>query len=72
MFTRITAPLMALAVAAPALADEVNVYSYRQPDLIAPLTEAFTKDTGIDVNVVYLDKGMVERLKAEGELSRLT
>lgn len=69
MFTRITAPLMALAVAAPALADEVNVYSYRQPDLIAPLTEAFTKDTGIDVNVVYLDKGMVERLKAEGELS---
>lgn len=68
MFARIAAPLMIAALAAPAFAD-VNVYSYRQPDLIAPLTEAFTKDTGIDVNVVFLNKGMVERLKAEGELS---
>ncbi|QIE54491.1 Fe(3+) ABC transporter substrate-binding protein [Pikeienuella piscinae] len=68
MFTRIAAPLMIAALAAPAVAD-VNVYSYRQPDLIAPLTEAFTKDTGINVNVVFLNKGMVERLKAEGDLS---
>lgn len=68
MFARIAAPLMIAALAAPAAAD-VNVYSYRQPDLIAPLTEAFTKDTGIDVNVVFLNKGMVERLKAEGDLS---
>lgn len=69
MFTRLTAPLALFALAAPALAGEVNIYSYRQPELIAPLTEAFTKETGIAVNTVFLDKGMVERLQAEGDLS---
>ena len=69
MFARISAAIAAAAIALPALAEEVNVYSYRQPDLIAPLTEAFTKETGIDVNVVFLNKGLVERLKAEGDLS---
>ncbi len=58
------------AVAAPAIAaEEVNVYSYRQPELIAPLTDAFTAETGIAVNVVHLNKGMVERLQAEGDRS---
>lgn len=60
---------LALMTAAPALADEVNVYSYRQPELIAPLTDAFTQTTGIEVNVAYLQKGMVERMKAEGRRS---
>jgi len=58
-----------MIAAAPALAEEVNVYSYRQPNLIAPLTDAFTDATGIDVNVAYLDKGMIERMKAEGRRS---
>lgn len=58
-----------MAIAAPALAEEVNVYSYRQPELIKPLTDAFTAQSGIDVNVVFLNKGMVERLKAEGDRS---
>ena len=61
--------LVATVLATPAVADEVNVYSYRQPELIAPLTDAFTEKTGIDVNVAYLEKGMVERLKAEGRRS---
>ena len=56
-------------IAAPALAQEVNLYSYRQPELLAPLTDAFTEETGIKVNVAHLDKGMVERLEAEGERS---
>ena len=60
---------LALFAAAPAFADEVNVYSYRQPELIAPLTDAFTDSTGIEVNVAYLEKGMVERMKAEGRRS---
>ncbi|MFA5580940.1 MAG: Fe(3+) ABC transporter substrate-binding protein [Paracoccaceae bacterium] len=59
----------AILVAAPALAAEVNVYSYRQPELIAPLTDAFTSETGIAVNVAFLDTGMVERLLAEGARS---
>ncbi len=55
------------AAAAPALAaQEVNLYSYRQPFLMKPLLDAFTGKTGINVNVVYAKKGMLERLKAEG------
>lgn len=57
------------SLAAPVFADEVNIYSYRQPELIAPLTEAFTQETGIKVNVAYLEKGMIERVKAEGRRS---
>ncbi|CUH80121.1 Fe(3+) ABC transporter substrate-binding protein [Tropicibacter naphthalenivorans] len=67
MFLRLTTALA--LVAAPALAQEVNLYSYRQPELLAPLTDAFTEQTGIKVNVAFLDKGMVERLKAEGRRS---
>ena len=48
---------------------EVNVYSYRQPFLIKPMFDAFTKETGIQVNVVFDDKGLVERLKQEGRNS---
>jgi iron(III) transport system substrate-binding protein len=64
--------LLALALAStalPALADEVNVYSHRQPELIQPLIDAFTAETGITVNVAFVDKGMAERLQAEGDRS---
>lgn len=47
-------------------AGEVNIYSYRQPELIKPLLDAFTKETGITTNVLFLDKGLVERIRAEG------
>ena len=69
MFTRLAAFAVAASITAPALAAEVNVYSYRQPELIKPMTDAFTAETGIDVNVVFLKKGLVERIKAEGDLS---
>lgn len=59
----------ATMIALPAVAEEVNVYSYRQPELIKPLTDAFTAETGIKVNVAYLQKGMIERLQAEGDRS---
>ncbi|MFD1745954.1 Fe(3+) ABC transporter substrate-binding protein [Rhizobium helianthi] len=50
-----------------AMADgEVNIYSYRQPELIKPLLDRFTQGTGIKTNVLFLDKGLVERIKAEG------
>ena len=48
-------------------AGEVNLYSYRQPFLIKPILDKFTEKTGIKVNVVYAKKGMLERIKAEGE-----
>ncbi len=59
--------LSAMASLVPgASAAEVNLYSYRQPFLMNPLLDAFTKETRIEVNMVYLKKGMLERLKAEG------
>jgi len=67
--TRSIAAMLAFASATPVLADEVNVYSYRQPELIQPLLDAFTRDTGINVNVAFLNKGMIERLLAEGKRS---
>ncbi|MEC8291356.1 MAG: iron ABC transporter substrate-binding protein, partial [Pseudomonadota bacterium] len=47
----------------------VNVYSYRQPFLIEPLFEKFTQTTGIGVRVIFAKKGLVERVKTEGENS---
>ncbi|WP_372839992.1 Fe(3+) ABC transporter substrate-binding protein [Phaeovulum sp.] len=69
MTLRFTLLATSLLTAFPALADEVNVYSHRQPELVQPLFDAFTKETGITVNVAFVDKGMVERLVAEGSRS---
>ncbi len=55
-----------ISMAARPSSAEINLYSYRQPFLMKPLLNAFTKETGIKVNMVYLKKGMLERLKAEG------
>ena len=59
----------ALIVAATPVAAEVNIYSSRQPELVQPLLDAFTEATGIQTNVAFLDKGMVQRLQAEGARS---
>jgi len=71
-----TAAGLALALAAlaglahGALAQgEVNIYSYREPQLIDPLLKAFTDKTGIKVNIVYAAAGLNERLQAEGRNS---
>jgi len=55
-----------LSTAMPTLAASVNVYSDREPDLIKPLLEAFTKETGIEVNFLYAKDGLIERMQAEG------
>lgn len=56
-----------LPTASAMAANEVNIYSYRQEFLIRPFLDQFTKDTGIAVNVVYAKKGILQRLKQEGE-----
>ncbi len=48
---------------------EVNVYSYRQPFLVQPMFDEFTKASGIKVNVVFAKKGLAERLEREGRNS---
>ena len=52
-----------------AKAGEVNVYSYRQPQLIKPIFDVFTQETGVAVNAVYAKTGMLERLRSEGRNS---
>ncbi len=54
---------------AGAQAEEVNVYSYRQPFLIKPLLDAFTEKTGIETNVLFDDKALIERMVQEGQNS---
>lgn len=63
------AVLVLSTLAAPALAQDINIYSHRQPELIQPLVDAFAAETGITVNVAFVDKGMAERLVAEGARS---
>jgi len=64
------AALFAAQFSLPALAaDEVNVYTTREPGLIAPLIEAYTKSTGVKVNTVLVKDGLLERVRAEGEKS---
>lgn len=52
----------------PALAD-INIYTTRQPELIQPVIDAFTAETGIAVNLAFVEEGIVERLVAEGSRS---
>ncbi|MBR1147435.1 Fe(3+) ABC transporter substrate-binding protein [Bradyrhizobium sp. AUGA SZCCT0431] len=65
-----SAALLGLATSAitTASADngEVNVYTYRETKLIQPLFDAFTKDTGVKVNIVSASSGLEQRMKAEG------
>lgn len=58
-----------LAAMAPAASQDVNVYTYREPGLIKPLLDAFTKETGVKVNVVFAKEGLEERIAAEGARS---
>lgn len=61
---------LALTIAsslAAAAAQEVNIYSYRQPFLINPVVKQFSEQTGIKVNVVFAKKGLAERLEREGK-----
>lgn len=56
--------------AAPAFAaEEINLYTTREPGLILPILESFTADTKIKVNTVFVKDGLIERVKTEGEQS---
>ena len=70
------AAALAILISASALASaraetpgEVNIYSYRQPYLIDPLLQEFTAETGIKTNVIFAEKGLIERIQAEGRNS---
>jgi iron(III) transport system substrate-binding protein len=62
----ITAAVLATGVTA---AQEVNLYTTREPGLIQPLLDAFTAESGIEVNSIFVRDGLAERVAAEGERS---
>lgn len=67
-------PHLALAFAAligahAAGAAEVNLYTTREPGLIQPLLDAFTAQSGVKVNTVFVKDGLAERVAAEGRRS---
>ncbi|MHB1323489.1 MAG: extracellular solute-binding protein [Coriobacteriia bacterium] len=51
--------------APPAEPGELVVYTSRKEDFVAPLLEKFTADTGIEVEALYADDAVVNRLKEE-------
>lgn len=68
---RLGVAVLLAAVSGTALAEakDVNIYSLRQTSLIQPLLNAFTRKTGIKTNVIFADKGLIERIAAEGASS---
>lgn len=68
---RTAATALAFALCAPitTTAQEVNLYTTREPGLIQPLLDAFTKDSGIQVRSIFIKDGLLERVRAEGERS---
>ncbi len=61
--------LCLLSISTVSFAETVNVYSFRQPFLIEPILESFTKETGIETQVIFAKKGLIQRIKREGKLS---
>lgn len=52
-----------------AAAQEVNLYTMREPGLMQPLLDSFTKATGVKVTTIFMKDGLAERVAAEGTRS---
>ncbi|MEZ5753078.1 MAG: extracellular solute-binding protein [Paracoccaceae bacterium] len=64
----LTAAILAAGLAAPAFAQEVNLYSSRHYDTDLRLYEAFTAQTGIRVNLIEGEgEQLIQRILTEGE-----
>ncbi|NLD21278.1 MAG: hypothetical protein GX664_02150, partial [Bacteroidales bacterium] len=49
------------SMSAVAAAEDVNIYTTREPGLIQPLLDAFTASSGVKVNTVFLKDGLIEQ-----------
>ena len=50
-------------------AEEVSIYTTREPKLIQPLLDRFSNESGVKVNTVFVKDGLLERVRAEGAQS---
>lgn len=60
---------IAMAMAPAAEAQQLNLYTTREPGLVQPLVDAFTTSTGVKVNTIFVRDGLAERVAAEGTRS---
>ena len=65
------AAIMALILSVPSAlaAEEVNLYTDRQEVFLRPALNAFTRASGVEVNVLFIKAGLRERMRAEGASS---
>lgn len=69
-FLRTSIFALSALVAAPSFAGDLTLYSGRGESLVAPIIEAFTKETGINVNVRYAGTAeLAILLQEEGDAS---
>ena len=69
LFAALTITLLALS-STQAFADELVVYSARNEQLIKPLFDAYTRETGTEISFITDKAGpLLQRLKAEGKNS---
>lgn len=61
--------LLLAAGASAASAQELNVYTYRQPELVKHVFDAFTAATGVKINTIFATAGLEERIRTEGAAS---
>src|SRR5690554_3019440 len=69
LLASLTLAVSSIVASTAMAAEEVNLYTTREPGLIIPLLEAFTKQTDIKVNTVFVKDGLIERVKTEGSRS---
>jgi iron(III) transport system substrate-binding protein len=69
MLTCAVVLILAVSTARPAVAQELNLYTTREPGLMKHLIDGFTKASGITVNSIFVKDGLAERVSAEGTKS---
>jgi iron(III) transport system substrate-binding protein len=63
-------PSLAFTLATLTSASALTLYTNREPALIKPVTDAFTKATGTPVEMLFINNGLLERIEAEGAATK--
>ena len=67
--TKLLLALSATLVSSAASAEEITLYTTREAALVKPVTEAFTKATGITVTTTFIEDNLSKRVLGEGRRS---
>jgi iron(III) transport system substrate-binding protein len=67
--TKLLLALATILISSAVSAEEINLYSTREAALVKPVTDAFTKATGITVNTTFIEDNLSKRVTGEGKTS---